>query len=394
MNCPTPPLLAAMMGTPTNQCFVMITSASISLLVTIPDTPPSNARTVQAIQEAWPPFKDVPSKFLTKIIPTEQLPESTRLKEQFIATVVSPESQREGGISLQIDINPNNVINFDHFVVILTFTESNELKEFVKIIDQDRPDYSTVDGIIRTYTCYARFSPILPSIEDGLLEILSNLLKRAFPNGRPSHIQCCNSSSIVYKAMLPYRQHFKMEDLPLDFAKSQVCQEYGSLLSILEIYLWHLETAFTYKDRYLPLLKKCDAIMHNKIIKHTNVFVTEFATKLDRSQVGVRLLCIVQFVLSIHLANVLRYVQMRDLYPLDLVTQTGHISKIHELLDGMSTQIQSFLKKRRKRYLPVSNNFSICTTLWNQTRNMQPKTLYPYCNKCSCAPANSIQMVS
>jgi hypothetical protein len=88
---------------------------------------------VQAIQEAWhenrvnvTPFKDVPSKFL-KIIPTEQLPEFTHLKEQFIATVVYQESQRDGGIRLEIDINPHNVINLNRFGLIPTFTESNEL---------------------------------------------------------------------------------------------------------------------------------------------------------------------------------------------------------------------------------------------------------------------------
>jgi hypothetical protein len=52
---------------------------------------------------------------------------------------------------------------------------------------------------------------------------------------------------------------------------------------------------------------------------------------------------------------------MRHLYPLDLVTQTGHISKIHELLDGMSNVILSFLNKRKELDLRLSANRSLQT---------------------------------
>jgi hypothetical protein len=68
---------------------------------------------VQAISEAWrescvklEDFKDVPSQLL-QIIPPNQLAEFTRLKEDFIAKVITPESEREGGIILENDVNPN-----------------------------------------------------------------------------------------------------------------------------------------------------------------------------------------------------------------------------------------------------------------------------------------------
>lgn len=46
---------------------------------------------------------------------------------------------------------------------------------------------------------------------------------------------------------MPYRERFVMEDVPQDFAKSEVCQEYCALRAILQVYLWHLETTLTYK---------------------------------------------------------------------------------------------------------------------------------------------------
>lgn len=148
----------------------------------------------------------------------------------------------------------------------------------------------------------------------------------------------------------PYRERFNVEEIPHDFSHSQLCKEYVSLLAILQVFLWFLETVLGYQEQYLPLLKKCNTIMHDKVIKPTHVLEEDFVVKHSSSSVAVRLLCV-------------RFLSLFNV-PIDVVTVSGTITKIHQhqLLDEHSTNIKSFLKSReRLNNCRLSNNFSVNT---------------------------------
>ena len=252
---------------------------------------------VHALQASWREcrendrtFEDVPGKFL-KIIPPKKLPEFHRLKKEFIATVVLQEVQQEGGIILENDINPHNVINHDPFCFIPTFTETDELKEAVKTIYRERPEYEYVDPRIRRYISYCHCTPIVPTAEEGVFEYLAEQLADVFPNGRPDRIQC-NRSSIVYKYTMPYHERFDMDDVPQDFAKSEVCKRYTSLLSMLNILYWYFETALIHRDLYTPLLRNCAQLLENGFVKRTHVLESAFGSITTSLDAGVCILCL------------------------------------------------------------------------------------------------------
>jgi hypothetical protein len=102
--------------------------------------------------------------------------------------------------------------------------------------------------------------------------------------------------------------------------------------------------------------------MHDKVIKPTHVLEEDHIVKHSGTRtVAVRLLC-TRFLSIINVNQQFsRLLQMRHLYPIDVVTVSGTISKIHQLLDEHSTDIQSFLKKRERLNNRLSNNFSINT---------------------------------
>ena len=252
---------------------------------------------VHALQASWREcrendrtFEDVPGKFL-KIIPPKKLPEFHRLKKEFIATVVLQEVQQEGGIILENDINPHNVINHDPFCYIPTFTETDELKEAVKTIYRERPEYEYVDPRIRRYISYCHCTPIVPTAEEGVFEYLAEYLLDVFPNGRPDRIQC-NRNSIVYKYTNPYHERFDMDDVPQDFAKSEVCKRYTSLLSMLNILYWYFETALIHRDLYTPLLRNCAQLLENGFVKRTHVLESAFGSITTSLDAGVCILCL------------------------------------------------------------------------------------------------------
>ena len=230
----------------------------------------------------------------------------------------------------------------------------------MKTIYRERPEYEYVDPRIRRYISYCHCTPIVPTAEEGVFEYLAEQLADVFPNGRPDRIQC-NRSSIVYKYTMPYHERFDMDDVPQDFAKSEVCKRYTSLLSMLNILYWYFETALIHRDLYTPLLRNCAQLLENGFVINALMCWSLHSGPLRTVLMQGYVSCVSQMI-SHSLTNIICIVmQLRHLYPIDTITVAGHINSLQKVLDSYANDIISFLSQRRKNALRMSAQFDMLT---------------------------------